>query len=130
MNKMKKTSGQRYAYLALGLILITWLIMDFNVRMSRLRQIQVEKEIVQENVIHLLETQSALQAQISYAKSDQNVEKYSYEDAHKVKPGDIPIILFADHQISPLPTPQPVINEIEKDPANNWLSLFIDPQTP
>ena len=127
---MKKTSGQKYAYMALGLILIAWLIMDFNVRMSRLRQIQYEREIVQENVIHLLETQAALKSQIAYAKSAQNVEKYSYEDAHKVKPGDIPIILVADHSTTSFPTPRPVVSVIEQESGNAWLSLFIDPQTP
>jgi cell division protein FtsB len=127
MNKMNKTSGQKYAYMALGLILIAWLIMDFNVRMSRLRQIQYEREIVQENVVHLLETQAALKAQIAYAKSAQNVEKYSYEDAHKVKPGDIPIILVADRSITSLPTPRPVVSVVEQENGNAWLSLFIDP---
>jgi len=124
---MNKTSGQKYAYMALGLILIAWLIMDFNVRMSRLRQIQYEREIVQENVVHLLETQAALKAQIAYAKSAQNVEKYSYEDAHKVKPGDIPIILVADRSITSLPTPRPVVSVVEQENGNAWLSLFIDP---
>lgn len=113
--------------MALGLILIAWLIMDFNVRMSRLRQIQYEREIVQENVVHLLETQAALKAQIAYAKSAQNVEKYSYEDAHKVKPGDIPIILVADRSITSLPTPRPVVSVVEQENGNAWLSLFIDP---
>ena len=41
---MKNTSGRRYAYLALGLIVIAWLVMDFNGRMSQLRRITAEQE--------------------------------------------------------------------------------------
>jgi hypothetical protein len=130
MEAMKKSPGRRDAYLALGLIVLTWLILDFNSRMSHLRRITTEKELVGVHMVNVMGTQSALETQIVEANSDTVAEKFGYVDAHMVKEGEIPIILIPGNQATPQPTPRPVVVEEETNHLQNWIRLFLDPESP
>jgi hypothetical protein len=127
MDTMKNPSGRRYAYLALGLVVITWLVMDFNGRMSQLRRITAEREVVSADLINQMETRAALEEQIIYAKSDKFVEAYAYMDAHEVRSGDQRIILVPDSQSTPQPAPLPMVVVTESNNIQNWMALFTGP---
>ena len=124
MDEMKGTSNRKYAYLALGLIVITWLVMDFNGRMSQLRRITNERDEVSANLVNKAETRSALETSIAYATSDMIVDEYSYVDAHKVQHGDIPIILVQRGDSTPVPSIQPIVAAEQPEKGNAWLMLF------
>ena len=124
MDAMKNTPGRRYAYMVLGLIVLGWLVMDFNSRMNHLTRIRAERELVSENLLNVEETRVALEEAISYASSDRIVEEYSYIDAHKKRRGDYPIILLPDVVHTPTPTPLPVIIVEEQNNVGSWMSLF------
>ena len=124
---MKNAPGRRYAYIALGLIVIAWLVMDFNGRMSQLRRITAEQEVVKGDLIHQMEIRAALETEIAYASSDKFVEAYAYMDAHQVRPGDISIILVPDGQSTPQPRPLPVEVQTEISNVEKWKWLFAGP---
>jgi len=130
METMKNLPGRRLAYFALGFLVLAWLVMDFNSRMNQLNRLEAEREIVEGNLVHVQETQVALDEAIAYARSDKIVEKYSYIDAHKKKPGDYPIILLPDRVTTPTPTPRPVFIEPEPENMKSWLWLFQDEFSP
>ena len=124
---MKNAPGRRYAYIALGLIVIAWLVMDFNGRTSQLRRITAEQEVVIGDLIHQMEIRATLESQIAYASSDKFVEAYAYMDAHQVRPGDISIILVPDGQSTPQPRPLPVVVQTEVSNIEKWKWLFAGP---
>ena len=105
---MKETSGRRYAYLVLGLIVMTILVMDFNERMSQLHHLTAEKELVMAYLIEQMETQVELKNAIEFAKSDAAVEKWAYEDAHKAREGDYRIVPISIMKSTPTPAPRPL----------------------
>ena len=127
---MKNFPSRKLAYLVLGFFVLAWLVMDFNSRMNQLNRLEAEREIVEGNLVNVQETQIALEEAIAYARSEKIVEKYSYIDAHKKRPGDYPIILLPDRVTTPTPTPQPVIIEPEPDNMRSWLWLLQDEFSP
>ena len=121
---MKNAPGKRYAYLALGLVLLTLMVMDFNGRMTQLRRLEAEREIVHSSLIHLLEIKVDLERRIEFASSEQIVEEYARVDVLKLRPGDQPIIPIAQPGSLPQPTPAPVVTTPEPSNVERWGALF------
>ena len=121
---MKNAPGKRYAYLALGLVLLTLMVMDFNGRMTQLRRLEAERETARSSLIHLLGIKVDLERKIEHASSDQTVEEYARVDALKLRPGDQPIIPIAQPGGVPQPTPAPVETTPEPSNFERWVALF------
>ena len=107
--------------------MIAWLVMDFNGRMSQLRRITAEQEVVKGDLIHQMETRATLEAEIAYASSDKFVESYAYMDAHQARPDDISIILVPDGHSTPVPVTQPMVVQTEISNVEKWKWLFAGP---
>jgi cell division protein FtsB len=116
----------KYALAILGVVLLAYLVMDFNSRMSELRRLSVQKERVAAEVTSLARTQYALQTQIAYATTDAAVLEYAYSDGNLVRPGDIPVVPVAPPGSTPAPTPTPVIERPVVSNWEMWLWLFVD----
>ena len=122
--------GWRYAILVVGLVLLALLVMDFNSRMAELSRLSSEREQVRVRATGVMETQMALQGQIAYATSEPAVERWAYEDAHMIRPGDKPVVPIAASQSTPTPTPAPKVTPPVISNWQKWLSLFTGPVTP
>jgi hypothetical protein len=124
MDKLNKNS--RYFFLIVTLGLMVLLVLGFNNRISRLRQLEDEAEEIS-GVVTLMEaTHAALETQIAYATSDAAVEDWAYEEARMVREGDHPIAPIAPQESTPIPsiilapTPQVVEN------WQIWKALFFE----
>ena len=111
--------------LVIALVLAAFLVMDFNSRMTELRRLEAEKEIVQEKKNSRLGTRGALETQIAYATSDLAVLKWAYEN-HMARQGDVPVVPIQVVQATPTPTPRPLVTPTEINNFKEWLTLFFD----
>ncbi len=128
---MKRLSfSWKYALLITGFVILAYLVMDFNDRISELRRLTLQRDLVRVRVTNLERTQVLLQTEIAYATSDQAVMDWAYADGHMVRPGDNPVVPIA----SPGSTPVPVLTSIARHPKVNnlqvWLWLLVDDQAP
>jgi cell division protein FtsB len=123
-------SGWRYALLALGLVVLAAMVMDFNRRTADLRRLTAEKEAVSAQVTSLVETQNGLKEQVAYATSDAAVMEWAYQDGHMIRPGDVPVIPVPADQATPAPTPTPAATQVQTSNWEKWLILFTGPKAP
>ena len=119
----------RYTVLALLLVVLVLMVMDFNNRTAELNRLRIEEKTVSARLESRQQTKEALEAQIAYATSDAAVMKWAYEN-RQVRPGDVPVVPMPAAQVTPQPTPRPVVTPIEISNLSRWLSLFVDPQVP
>ncbi len=118
----------KYAVIIIGVIFLTYLVMDFNNRMVNLRNLSEQKERVAAQVTSLVKTRSSLETQIAYATSEAAVIEWAYEEGRMVRPGDNPVIPLAPAQSTPAPTPRPIITQPAMEIGRVWLLLFVDKQ--
>lgn len=86
-----------------GLVVLIFLVTDFNSRMAELTRLLEQKEIEQARLEGLQATQADLQAQIAYATSDAAVEAWAREEGRLVQPGDHPIIPIPQGEVQTAP---------------------------
>lgn len=118
----------KYAIIIVGVIFLTYLIMDFNNRMVNLRNLSEQKDRVAAQVTSLVQTRTSLETQIAYATSEAAVIEWAYEDGQMVRPGDNPVIPLAPAQSTPAPTPRPIITQSAMENWQVWMLLFFDKQ--
>jgi len=118
-----------YAILIIGVVVLAYLVMDFNNRMAALRNLTAEKEVVAAELGSLEKTQAALVTQMAFATSEAAVEKWAYEEGHMVQPGDNPVIPVPAAGSTPVPTPMPASNTTTVSNWQMWLWLFVDPKS-
>jgi hypothetical protein len=116
----------RYAAAILGVLIMAYLVMDFNSRTADLRSLTVQREQVAGQVTQLARTQDTLKTQIAYATSDAAVVDWAYEDGNMVRPGDNPVVPVAPPGSTPAPTPTPVIERPVVSNWQMWMWLFVD----
>jgi hypothetical protein len=109
------------------LIVLVLLIRDFNGRMTELRRLQTDADLVSTQYSQLASTQSALETQVAFAESDEAVKQYLYEQGKYSQPGDVVVVPMPAEGGGPtptpvLPTPLPIVTKWQL-----WLSLFVDP---
>ncbi len=119
----------KYAALVIALVLLAYLIMDFNSRTAELNRMAAEKERVAEQRDYRLGTKAAVQTDIAYATSEAAVFEYGY-DHHMVRPSDVPVGLVQPPVSTPIPTPRPITTPTQLTNLQRWLLLFIDPSSP
>lgn len=127
MDTMNTASGRRYAYLALGLIVLTLLVMDFNRRMTLLRSLETEREVVKADLIAVLRERERLQGEIEAVQSERSVEEHARVDAHMIEPGDTAVILVPAPGSAPESPAEPAIPPPEKSNPEKWLWLLTGP---
>jgi hypothetical protein len=116
----------RRILLIAGVLILVLLMSDFSSRMGELRRLGVQKETVSALVTRLASTAQVVKMEKVYATSAAAVEGWAREDAHMIKPGDIPIQQLAPAERTPAPvqvaapTPEPVPN------WQVWYVLFFD----
>jgi hypothetical protein len=121
--------GWKYALMIIGLAVLVLLVMDFNNRMAELKRLSSQREEVAAEVTSLLQTQTHLETQITYATSEAAVMEWAYQEGHWLREGDVPVVPLPDGS-APEPTPVPVPTQTQQSNWEIWFSLFFDRQPP
>jgi hypothetical protein len=119
----------KYAIVVLVLVVLAYLVMNFNSRTADLSYLTAEHQIVKAGLEKSQQTKSALEAQIGYATSEAAVYKWAYEN-HMIRPGDYPVVPVQSVQGTPVPAPKPIATETPLSNIEKWLMLFFDPPNP
>jgi hypothetical protein len=69
----------RYVVLVVSLVLLAYLVMEFNGRTAELNRLRSDREAVNERLESKRATKAALEAEIGYASSDAAAMKWGYE---------------------------------------------------
>jgi cell division protein FtsB len=110
------SSGKKALAIA-GLIVLAYLILDLNHRVSDLVRITSERDTMATEVYNIQQTEQVLQTQIAYANSDAAVEKWAREDAFMARPGEHPIVMLPDDKYTPSPEPT---QQVTQEVLQNW----------
>ena len=87
------------------IVILVFLMMDFNNRMSTMIRLNNEEAGLQTRIAELEATQVKLKDQIAYATSELALEEWARESNRMIKEGDHPIILLQPGNYIPQPTP-------------------------
>ena len=93
----------RHVLVALGLVLLIVLVVDFNRRMEELNRLSSQLDFVRASGTEVMSTQAALVTQVAYASSTQAVEDWAYRDGHWVRDGEKPIGIIPAGNVTPTP---------------------------
>ena len=108
----------RRVFIAAGILILMFMVMDFNTRLENLNRLNNQREVVREQATQAMQTELAMQTAVAYATSDQAVEDWARSEGHYQKPGDQPVVPLgqpgSEPVVSSTPTPIPT-------PKPNWL---------
>jgi hypothetical protein len=108
----------RRVFIAAGILILMFMVMDFNTRLENLNRLNDQREVVREQATQAMQTELAMRTAVAYATSDQAVEDWARSEARYQKPGDQPVVPLgqpgSEPVISSTPTPIPT-------PKPNWL---------
>jgi cell division protein FtsB len=121
---MKKIFKDKRVILAVAVIILVVLFLNFNQRMVLLSKLRGQQKQLTQEVAQLEATRSALQTEIAYAQSDDAVEEWAREEASMIQEGDIPIVLLPPAEPAPTQIDQTeeVVDEVKK--WEIWWELF------
>ncbi len=118
----------KYAVSILVILIMAYLVMDFNSRMANLRTLSLQRDRISTQVSELEQKKARLETQIAYATSDAAVVNWAYEDGRLVRPGDNPIIPLPPAESTPAPSVAPILTQPVVSNWQVWLMLFVDKQ--
>jgi hypothetical protein len=108
----------RRVFIAAGILILMFMVMDFNTRLENLNHLNNQREVVREQATQAVLTEAAMRTEVAYATSEQAVEDWARSEGHYEKPGDQPVVPLgqpgSEPVISSTPTPIPT-------PMPNWL---------
>lgn len=109
---------------AIGILVLVFIVLEFNRRLEELNMLNEQSELVQLQATQAVQTQLALQTQVAYAGSNAAVEEWARTDGHYIKDGDLPIVPLGQPGSPPIEASTPT--PIPTQPANweVWWNLF------
>ncbi len=114
----------RRVLLLLGLFFLFFWLTDLNYRLQRIQELEGEARKLRAQVTTLAQTQIALQAQLTYAASDQAVEEWARREAGYIREGDHPIIPLPQPGVTPMLFPTPTAAIPTRSNLQSWWELF------
>ena len=111
-----------------GILFLILVIMDFNNRLEDLNRLQKQDGVLQTQATQGMQTHTALQAQATYAASDQAVQDWARQEGRYAQLGDQSVIPVGKtdgapvQQSEPTPSPTPMPN------WQIWWNLFFGNQ--
>ncbi|MBN1146084.1 MAG: hypothetical protein JXA78_02425 [Anaerolineales bacterium] len=117
----------KYAVVVIALVLLAYLVMDFNSRTAELNRLKTEQELVTARLESRQATRDALQTQVAYATSEAAVVRWAHEN-HMRRPGEHPVVPMQPALSTPASRPRPAVAPTQVSNLEQWLALFIDPQ--
>jgi hypothetical protein len=116
-------SKWRNILIVLGLFLAVVLLVDFNRRMEELDRLTAHLDAVSAEGTAVIQTQTALAGQVSYATSDSAVREWAY-DNKMVLPDEYPVVVVSGGNGTPTPEPTLVPQVDELPNWRIWWELF------
>ncbi len=113
----------RNILIVIGLFLAVVLLVDFNRRMEELDRLTAQLNAVGAEATAIIQTQTALAGQVSYATSDGAVEEWAYGNK-MVRPGEHPVGVVPGANITPTPEPSRVPQGVKLPNWRIWWELF------
>ncbi len=113
----------RNILIVIGLFLAVVLLVDFNRRMEELDRLTAQLNAVGAEATAIIQTQTALAGQVSYATSDGAVEEWAY-GSKMVRPGEHPVGVVPGANITPTPEPSLVPQGVKLPNWRIWWELF------
>ncbi|MCK9246038.1 MAG: septum formation initiator family protein [Anaerolineaceae bacterium] len=112
------------------IVILVFLMMDFNNRMTTMIRLSNEEAALQTRIANLKATQVKLEDQIAYATSEVALEEWARESNRMIQAGDHPIILLqpGDYKPQATPTPQPEVSTL--DNLDIWKELLFGTSEP
>lgn len=114
----------RRGLLIAGLVLFLFWLTDLNYRLQRIQELEREARKLRAQVTELAQTQISLQAQLTYAVSDQAVEEWARREAGYIRPGDHPVVPLPQPGTTPSPPPIPTPIPLTRSNVELWWELF------
>jgi hypothetical protein len=111
-----------------GILFLILVVIDFNSRLEDLNRLQKQDGILKTRVTQGIQTQTALQAEATYAASDQAVQDWARQEGNESQPGDQIARPVGSARGTPAqqaetpPSPTPPPN------WQTWWNLFFDNQ--
>lgn len=106
--KIKKINwADRRLITIIVIVVLVFLMMDFNNRMTTMIRLGNEESGLQTRIAELKATQVKLEDQIAYATSEIALEEWARESNRMIQDGDHPVILLQPGDYIPQPTPTP-----------------------
>ena len=111
-----------------GILFLILVIMGFNNRLEDLNRLQKQDGVLQAQATQGMQTHAALEAQATYAASDQAVQDWARQERRYAQPGDQSVIPIGKvdgapvQQSKPTPSPTPMPN------WQIWWNLFFGSQ--
>src|SRR5919109_3947092 len=109
---------------AIGILMLVFIVLEFNRRLEELNMLNEQSELVQLQATQAVQTQLALQTKVAYAGSDAAVEEWARTDGHYIQDGDLPVVPLGQPGSAPIEASTPT--PIPTQPANweVWWDLF------
>jgi len=123
-NLKKIKLNDRRIIIVIAIILVVLLMMDFNNRMVLLLRLNEERDVLSTQVTNLELTRISFEDKVRYATSDFALEEWAREEAGMIEEGDIPIIVIAPVDETPIPTPIVISTQQPIARWQIWQELF------
>jgi len=114
----------RRVAIIIGIIMLVFIVLDFNRRLEELNLLNKQNEAVQTQATQAIQTQSALQTQVAFAGSTNAVEQWARTEGHYVQDGDLPMVPIAQPGTTPLEMNAPTPAATPQANWQVWWDLF------
>ena len=114
----------RRVVVMIGIFALIFIVLEFNRRLEELNMLNKQHEVVMTQATQAVQTQLALQTQVSYAGSTAAVEEWARTDGHYIQDGDLPVVPIGQPGAAPIEanTPTPIPTQPAKWEV--WWNLF------
>ena len=115
-----------------GLLVLIFMVLDFNTRMARLTHLRSQKEIEEQKLNSLLSERAALRAQIAYVTSDKAVEEWARQEGRMMMTGDFVVVPIGDSSFNAEPVEEETTSFILSSNWDAWMHwlFYISPINP
>jgi hypothetical protein len=111
-----------------GIIVLVFMVMDFNSRLEDLNRLKKQASIVSLQATQAIQTQMALQTEVAYAGSDQAVQDWARGEGHYIQPGDQPVVPVGQPGTNPIQSIEPTATPTSVSNWQVWWNLFFGSQ--
>jgi len=109
-----------------GIFVLFLLVIEFNTRLEELNRLTEQRDEMRARAAEALQTQSALETKVGYAKSDAAVEEWARTEGHYIKEGDQPVVPLAVPGSEPVVVATPTVIPTPMQNWEIWWKLFFD----
>lgn len=115
----------RRVFLIVGVLFLTLVIVEFNSRLEEFDRLNRQVNIARAEATQAAVTQTALEAQIAYAQSDQIVEEQARSEGHMIQDGDHLVVIIGDEGENSITNPELTPTAPAKPNWMKWWDLYL-----